>query len=124
MDDSATARAVVKAALKAAGYDVVAEASDGAAALPLWEQHRPTLVTLDIVLPLVDGVTAAVSLLERHPEAIVVMCSSITNRDKILACRNAGVAHFLLKPVVPEKMCALARSIAEGRPVAVQPRSP
>jgi two-component system chemotaxis response regulator CheY len=79
--------------------------------MPLFEQHRPTVLILAIVLPVMDGVTAATSLLKKHPDATVVMCSSISARDKIVACRDAGVAHFVLKPFTPEKLAAAVRGL-------------
>jgi two-component system, chemotaxis family, chemotaxis protein CheY len=91
------------------GFSVVAEGERGDQVLPLYEQFRPTVLTLDIVLPVMDGVTAVIDLLKRHPDATVVMCSSITARDKIVACRDAGVAHFVLKPFTPERIAAVAR---------------
>ncbi len=81
--------------------------------MPLFEQHRPTVLILDIVLPVMDGVTAATILLKKHPDATVVMCSSISARDKIVACRDAGVAHFVLKPFTPEKLAAVARLLLD-----------
>jgi two-component system, chemotaxis family, chemotaxis protein CheY len=91
------------------GFQVVAEGERGDQAMELFEQHRPTVLMLDIVLPVMDGVTAATNLLKKHPDATVVMCSSITARDKIVACRDAGVAHFVLKPFTPERIAAVAR---------------
>jgi two-component system, chemotaxis family, chemotaxis protein CheY len=91
------------------GFDVVAEGERGDQVIPLFERFRPTVLTLDIVLPVMDGVTAVTNLLKKHPDATVVMCSSITARDKIVACRDAGVAHFVLKPFTPERIAAVAR---------------
>jgi two-component system, chemotaxis family, chemotaxis protein CheY len=109
IDDSATSRRSLRTMLTQLGFEVVAEGERGDQVLPLFEQHRPTVLTLDIVLPVVDGVTAVTDLLRKHPDATVVMCSSITARDKIVACRDAGVAHFVLKPFTPERLAAVAR---------------
>jgi two-component system, chemotaxis family, chemotaxis protein CheY len=111
IDDSSTSRRSLRAMLTQLGFDVVAEGERGDQAMPLFEQHRPTVLILDIVLPVMDGVTAATSLLKKHPDATVVMCSSISARDKIVACRDAGVAHFVLKPFTPEKLAAAVRGL-------------
>lgn len=113
VDDSASIRALLKHALTQAGYSVVAEADSGPPALALYEQHRPTLMMLDIVLPGMDGVKVATELLKRHPEASVVMCSSLTSKDRILACRAVGVAHFILKPFTVEKVVEVATLIRQ-----------
>ena len=115
IDDSSTSRRSLRAMLTQLGFDVVAEGERGDQAIPLFEQHRPTVLMLDIVLPVVDGVTVATSLLKKYPDATVVMCSSISARDKIVACRDAGVAHFVLKPFTPEKLAAVARIVLDKR---------
>ena len=111
IDDSASMRALLKLALGTAGVTVVAEAGTGAQALELYAQHRPSLVMMDIVLPGADGVKVATELLRAHPEAQVVMCSSLTTRERIVACRDAGVAHFILKPFTVEKVAEVARTV-------------
>jgi DNA-binding NarL/FixJ family response regulator len=115
VDDSSTMRKAIAMALGRAGVTVVAEGASGKDALPLYELHRPTLMTLDIVLPEMDGVTAAGLLLSKHPGAALVVCSSLSSREKILACRDAGVAHFLLKPFTPEKVVEVVQTILARR---------
>jgi two-component system chemotaxis response regulator CheY len=111
IDDSRTTRTCLKVYLTEAGFDVVAEGERGEHALELYEKHQPTLITIDIVMPGLDGVSAARELLKRHPDANVVMCTSINTRDKILACHEAGVAHYLLKPFDGAKVQHVARGI-------------
>ena len=111
IDDSASMRALLTLALRTAGVKVVAEAGTGAQAQELYAQHRPSLVLMDIVLPGADGVKVATELLRAFPEAQVVMCSSLTTRERIVACRDAGVAHFILKPFTVEKVAEVARTV-------------
>ena len=111
IDDSASMRALLRLALASAGVAAVAEAGTGAQVLELYAQHRPSLVLMDIVLPGADGVKVATELLRAHPEAQVVMCSSLTTRERIVACRDAGVAHFILKPFTVEKVAEVARTV-------------
>jgi len=111
IDDSRTTRALLKVYLTEAGFQVVGEGERGEHALELYEKHHPLLMTLDIVLPGIDGVTAVRALLEQHPEATVVMCSSINAREKVLACHEAGAAHYLLKPITPDKVQDVARKV-------------
>jgi two-component system chemotaxis response regulator CheY len=111
VDDSAVSRALLKRGLNKAGVEVVGEASTGERALELYEEHRPTLTFFDIVLPQLDGVTAATRLLKLHPGALVIICSAMASREKILACRQAGVTQFLLKPVTAEKIAEITRDI-------------
>jgi two-component system chemotaxis response regulator CheY len=103
IDDSPLVRAQLRQILVKVGCRVVAESATGDDLQPLYERHRPDLITLDIVMPGKDGVTAATELLAKYPEARIVMCTSLTTREKILACQRAGVCHYLLKPFEPAR---------------------
>jgi len=109
IDDSPIMRGQLRKLLVGAGFSVVAEAGAGDSVLGLYEQHRPDLVTLDIVMPGRDGAAAAVELLAAHPEATVVMCTSLSSRERIDMCRRAGVKFYLLKPIDPEYAVAVFR---------------
>jgi two-component system, chemotaxis family, chemotaxis protein CheY len=111
VDDSPIMRMQLRNLLAQAGCQVVGEAASGDEVVALYEKHRPDLVTLDIVMPGKDGVTAASELLARHPGAVVVMCTSLTTRDKVIACQKAGVSHYLLKPFQPERAIAVFRHV-------------
>ena len=103
VDDSPLIRVQLRQILGRIGVTVAAEGSSGSQLQALYEEHRPDLVTLDIVMPGKDGVTAAIDLLRAHPTARIVMCTSLTTRDKIVACQRAGVKHYLLKPFDPAR---------------------
>lgn len=118
IDDSAIMRKSLKSILEQAGLTIVGEGASGDDALRLYERFRPTVMTLDIVMPGKDGVAAAIELLQRHPEAAVIMCSSLAARDKILACQRAGVRHYLLKPFQAEKVRAIVEHIVARAAVA------
>jgi two-component system, chemotaxis family, chemotaxis protein CheY len=118
IDDSPIMRAQLRKLLIRAGFSVVAEAGAGDAALGLYEHHRPDLITLDIVMPGLDGATAAVELLAAHPEATIVMCTSLSTRDRIDMCRRAGVKFYLLKPIDADYAVAVFRRAIEPIHVA------
>jgi two-component system chemotaxis response regulator CheY len=115
IDDSPIMRAQLRRVLATAGFRVLAEAATAEDLTSLYERHRPDLVTLDIVMPKRDGATAAAELLARFPEANIVMCTSVTTRDKILACQRAGVTHYLLKPFDPERAVTMFQCAVEKR---------
>jgi two-component system, chemotaxis family, chemotaxis protein CheY len=103
IDDSPLIRAQLRQILTRMGCTVLAEGASGDDVRALYERHTPDLVTLDIVMPGKDGVTAAIELLKDFPDAKVVMCTSLSSRDKILACQKGGVKHYLLKPFDPAR---------------------
>jgi two-component system chemotaxis response regulator CheY len=116
VDDSRTIRTVMKVALTKAGFEVVAQAETGTQALAMYEQHKPTLITLDIVIPELDGVSVALSILQRYPGAKVVMCSSLTAQDKIATCQEAGVTDFIIKPFTLDRVLTTAQAILKTLP--------
>jgi two-component system chemotaxis response regulator CheY len=111
VDDSPIMRAQIAKLLERAGFTVVAQAGSADNLLDLYEQHRPELVSLDIVMPGRDGATAAAELRSRHPEAIIVICTSLNTRDKIDVCRRAGVKCYLLKPFNPDYAVSVFRRV-------------
>jgi DNA-binding NarL/FixJ family response regulator len=127
VDDSPIVRIQLRQILTRIGCTIVAEAATGDEVRALYERHRPDLITLDIVMPGKDGVAAAVELLHDFPTAVIVMCTSLTTRDKILACQRAGVSHYLLKPFDParaEQVFRFALEKAERVEVAVVRSAP
>ncbi|HEX3759209.1 MAG TPA: response regulator [Kofleriaceae bacterium] len=117
IDDSPLVRTQLRQILTRVGATVVGEAGSGLHVQALYEQHRPDLITLDIVMPGKDGVTAALELLHAHPTARIVMCTSLANRDKILACQRAGVRHYVIKPFEPARAEQILRYVLQA-PIA------
>jgi two-component system chemotaxis response regulator CheY len=114
IEDSPIMRAQLRKLLNSAGFEVVAEAGVADELVALYDRHRPDLVTLDIVLPGRDGASAAAELLSAHPSAAVVMCTSLSARAKMVACQEAGVRSYLLKPFKPEHAIAVFRQAVEA----------
>jgi two-component system chemotaxis response regulator CheY len=123
IDDSPLIRNQLRQILGNMGVTVVADGSRGDQLQALYQEHKPDLVTLDIVMPGKDGVTAAIELLREFPTARIVMCTSLTSRDKIVACQRAGVAHYLLKPFDAARAEKVFRFVLQQRPAGEEPRS-
>jgi two-component system chemotaxis response regulator CheY len=119
VDDSPIMRAQLRKVLDTAGFSVVAEASNGDEVIALYEQHRPDLISLDIVMPGRDGASIAAEILTRYPDANVVMCTSLSTREKVDMCRRAGVKYYLLKPFKAEAAVAVFRRALAKRTVMV-----
>jgi two-component system, response regulator PdtaR len=79
------------------GYDVVAEAGDGAAALDLSRKLRPDLVVMDIKMPDVDGIAAA-EVLTNEQIAPVVLLTAYSDQALVERARDAGVVGYVVKP--------------------------
>ena len=107
VDDSLIMRMKIKEIATKAGWEVIAEAADGAEAVKLYEQHHPELVTLDMVMPEMDGLTALQTIRAQHPEAQVVMVSAIDQKAKLNQCILSGALDFIVKPFDEDRLSTL-----------------
>jgi len=117
VDDQKSLRSLIRVNLQLEGIDVV-EATDGRHGLELAEQHDPDLVTLDLVMPRMDGLAAAASLRgdPRTQDIPLVMVTTSTSPAHLARARSIGVNAYLTKPFDPDELvgvvCAL---LAAGR---------
>ena len=77
VDDAAFMRMMVKDILSKNGYEIVGEAENGMKALEKYQELKPDLVTMDITMPEMDGITAVKEIKKVDPAAKVVMCSAM-----------------------------------------------
>ena len=98
VDDALIVRKRIRDIAEEAGWEVAAEATDGEEAVALYEREKPDLVTLDIVMPNLDGVAALKQLIENDPNAHVVMISAVDQKEKLIECIRAGAMDFIVKP--------------------------
>ena len=97
-----------------ADIDVVASAADGAEAVELAAETQPDVVLMDLSMPNVDGIEATRQILAANGEAQVVVLTSITDRERILAALDAGAIGYLLKDAEPDELIGGIRSAARG----------
>ncbi len=94
---------------------VVGEASDGAEAIAAAAKTRPDVVLMDLVMPGVDGVEATRALLEQHPGLRVLVLTSFTADEHVLAAIKAGAAGFHLKDADPEELVRAIHAVHAGQ---------
>ena len=97
--------------LTEAGYEVVAQAENGAVAVDLARLHKPDLAILDVKMPEMDGITAAEQIITLAP---VLMLTAFSQRDLVERARDAGVMAYVVKPfsisdLVPAIEIAISR---------------
>jgi two-component system, response regulator PdtaR len=97
--------------LTEAGYEVVAQAENGAVAVDLAKLHKPDLAILDVKMPEMDGITAAEQIITLVP---VLMLTAFSQRDLVERARDAGVMAYVVKPfsisdLVPAIEIAISR---------------
>jgi AmiR/NasT family two-component response regulator len=94
-EDEALIRLDLVEMLQEAGYEVVAQASNGQEAIALNQKHNPDLAILDINMPIMDGLTAAESIVQSTP---VLMLTAFSQRELVDRANAAGVMAYILKP--------------------------
>ena len=99
VDDNLMSRTQLRDVLTDLGHDVVGEAGDGLEASTRVRELRPDLVTLDLVMPGCDGLTALPHLLMIAPLLTVLVCSAVLDQDKVLEALRVGAAGFIAKPI-------------------------
>src|SRR3954462_9081569 len=114
-DDHPLILAGIKRSLEAdGGFEVVAEASNGAQVLPLVSQKQPDLAVLDMRMPQMDGLTCLDRIKQRHPEVKVVILSVSTDPDVIQNVLNRGASAYIVKSVNPVDVPSALRQALEG----------
>ncbi|WP_286883686.1 response regulator, partial [Aneurinibacillus sp. UBA3580] len=84
VDDAAFMRMMIKEILTKNGYNVVGEASDGVQAVEKFKELSPDLVTMDITMPEMDGITALKEIKKISPGAKVIMCSAMGQQAMVI----------------------------------------
>ena len=97
-DDAAIIRAKIKEIALNAGWTIVAEARNGKEAVDLYTEHRPAVVTVDLVMPEYDGIYALREILTLDPNAKVIVVSAIGQKTILKDAFKLGAADFIVKP--------------------------
>jgi DNA-binding NarL/FixJ family response regulator len=116
VDDEPLVRAGLRAVLEAQpDIEVVGEAADGAAVIPLVRQLRPDVVAMDVRMPLLDGIEATRAVLRTvdDPPKILVV-TTFENDEYVYEALRAGADGFLLKRARPAEIVHAVRLVAEG----------
>ncbi|MGM0653038.1 MAG: response regulator [Bacillota bacterium] len=110
VDDTAFMRMTLKNMLEKNGYEVVGEGEDGAKGVELYKQLKPSLVTMDITMPNMDGITAIKEIISFDPDATVIVVSAMGQKSLVIEALNAGAKDFVVKPFQPDRIAeALAK---------------
>ncbi|MDQ0227596.1 response regulator [Metabacillus niabensis] len=104
VDDAAFMRMMIKDILTKNGYEVVAEAADGAQAVEKYKEHQPDLVTMDITMPEMDGIAALKAIKEINPNAKIIMCSAMGQQAMVIDAIQAGAKDFIVKPFQADRV--------------------
>ncbi|MDH2909816.1 MAG: response regulator [Candidatus Eremiobacteraeota bacterium] len=104
VDDAVVMRMMIKGILSKHGYEVVGEAQNGVEAVDKYKQLQPDLVTMDMVMPEMDGITAVRQIMSMDPNAKIIMCTSMGQQALVVEAIQAGAKSFITKPFQPPKI--------------------
>jgi two-component system chemotaxis response regulator CheY len=110
-DDAAFMRMMLKNILLQGGYEIVGEADNGRKAVDKYFELKPDLITLDITMPEMDGVTAAKEILSKDSKANVIMCSAMGQQAIVVEAISAGAKDFIAKPFQAERVIEAVKRI-------------
>ncbi|MEK8132273.1 response regulator [Paenibacillus filicis] len=104
VDDSLFMRLLLKNVIHELGYDTVVEASNGLEALTKYEDEQPDVVTLDITMPEMDGITALKEIIQLNPDAKVIMVSAMGQQALLIKAVSMGASDFIVKPFSKDRV--------------------
>ncbi len=97
VDDSHFMRNLLRQILEQ-DHRIVGEATNGAEAVKLYKERDPDIVMMDIVMPKCNGIKATAAIKKIDPEAHIIMCTSVGQREKMKLAVKAGADGYVTKP--------------------------
>lgn len=111
VDDSRTSRKILRGILEEAGHEIVGEAVDGSDGVVKFKQLKPDIVTLDITMPVMDGLAALKSIKEIDDNAKVIMVTAAGQQNKMVEAIKLGALEFVTKPFEGDDIVKLINKI-------------
>lgn len=116
VDDVAFVRKTLSEILIDAGYTVVGEAADGEEAIEKWRQLRPALITMDVVMPRMNGIEATKQILKADKTALVIMISAMDQIHLVMDAIHVGAKDYIQKPFHSEDVLNVVSRTLQGEP--------
>lgn len=111
VDDAKVIRMVIKQILTRHGFQIAGEAGNGREALEKYKELKPDAVTMDIIMPEVDGIQGLKEILAFDKQAKVIMISAIDQRDSLTDAIRNGATDYVVKPFEDDRMVTALNNI-------------
>ena len=114
VDDALFMRQMLTKILTGEGYEICAEATNAKEAVEKYKTHKPDLVTMDIVMPMMeelDGIGAVNEITQFDPKAKILIVSAMSQQPIVVEAIRLGAKDFLSKPVNPQRLKEVVKNI-------------
>lgn len=116
IDDSKLARTKQEETIRSAGHEVIATAENGQVGVAKYKEFNPDFVTLDLEMPVLNGLETTKAIMGFDPEAKIIIVSSVVKKTSIREVLDAGAILNLKKPFKPDMLkLQIARYIDESK---------
>jgi two-component system chemotaxis response regulator CheY len=99
VDDAKVTRINLAKMFAELGFEIAGEATNGQEAYDEYKKLKPDLVTMDVTMPVMDGLEATKKIYDEFDDAKIIICSSHSQRETMIEAIENGASHYLLKPV-------------------------
>lgn len=113
-DDAAFMRMAIRRILEEEGFTVVGEVENGEACVKKYIELRPDIVTLDITMPVMDGIQALKALKKINPDVKVIVISALGQESLVKEAVLNGVTSFIIKPFKKDHVVSVLNKVKEG----------
>lgn len=111
VDDAAFMRMMIKDILTKNGYEIAAEAENGAKAVEKFKELAPDLVIMDITMPEMDGIQAVREIKKVDGSATIIMCSAMGQQAMVIESIQAGARDFIVKPFQADRVVEAVKKV-------------
>jgi len=111
VDDAAFMRMMIKDILLKNGFEIAGEAANGSESIAKYQETRPDLVTMDITMPEMDGITATREIKKIDPNARIIMVTAMGQQAMVLDAIQAGARDFIVKPFQEERVIDAVKKV-------------
>ena len=111
IDDSPHVRILMAKLLKRFGFEAVETAENGKIGLQKFETFKPDAIFLDGIMPEMDGLSVLRAVRALNTKTIVVITSSLSERDKVLQFKESGADYYLMKPFEEAKLQEMVQKV-------------
>ncbi len=114
VDDAAFMRTTLSTILEKESFEIVGKAENGKEAVELYKKEHPDLVTMDITMPVMNGIDAIKEICAYDPQAKIVVCSAMGQQKVVVEAIDEGAKDFIVKPFDECRVIETIRNVLEA----------